>query len=202
MVGEEIHSAKGRGRVPGSTQNDDLSGRSSRNEIYRKIQHAGHSLFLVGRSQSILFRDKRKQSNCNSFEPYFSDWNLSIFRKQDETHTISAAVDENLVDSFVMKSTTPHDTTEIHGKIDRKGWKKIFVRIKYKTEVFKQLCEQHAYNVNFELNRLPYQLQHYALHFMEEHNLFSLLIDNPKYDEVDDDFIGFGKEEQSNIEFT
>lgn len=37
------------------------------------------------------------------------------------------------------------------------------------------------YNVSFKLNRLHYQLQHYALEFILDHELFVRLIDNSDY---------------------
>lgn len=39
-----------------------------------------------------------------------------------------------------------------------------------------------GFNITFNINRKVYQLQHNALKWIKEHNLFSILIDNPQYE--------------------
>lgn len=42
-------------------------------------------------------------------------------------------------------------------------------------------CENKLYDISFKLNRLNYQLQHYALEFILDHELFVRLIDSSDY---------------------
>lgn len=50
------------------------------------------------------------------------------------------------------------------------------------TEGYDELRNKHTflyYDINFHINRLPYQLQHNALQWVNHHKLFDVLINNP-----------------------
>lgn len=42
------------------------------------------------------------------------------------------------------------------------------------------------FDISFHLNRMSYQIQHRALEFVEDHNIHSILINNPKYGRHED----------------
>lgn len=103
---------------------------------------------------------------------------------------ISAAIDENLLDMFVLE---PHKQTDFdgelcaryEGRIKRKSADKIFVEMS--DECFSQfgdVAKKYSFDIKFCLNRLPYQLQHLALDYLNDQHLFDVLINNPKYDET------------------
>lgn len=69
------------------------------------------------------------------------------------------------------------DGVELNGKITKRESGKIFVDI-YPAKIWRS---NETYNILFEINRIVYQLQHNALHFIEKHDLFKILIDNPMY---------------------
>lgn len=101
---------------------------------------------------------------------------------------LAAAIEENEVDwlELVPKDgvkSRRRNNEVIKGEIRRYRDKKIYIRIF--DESFKtvhSLCKTgSSFNVNFKMNRTPYQLQHYALDFVESHNLFGKLINNPRY---------------------
>lgn len=113
---------------------------------------------------------------------------------------ISAAIDESLLDLFVLK---PHKQTDFddelyrsyEGQIKRKSADKIFVEMS--DECFSQfgdVAKNHSFDIKFCLNRLPYQLQHLALDYLNDQHLFDVLINNPKYDET-----GQSRNEQNEI---
>lgn len=45
--------------------------------------------------------------------------------------------------------------------------------------------QQNTFYVNFFINRTNYQIQHHALNWFEQHSLHSILISNPRFDEMD-----------------
>lgn len=53
------------------------------------------------------------------------------------------------------------------------------------TRTMKVTGEKQVFDIEFQMNRIPYLLQHNAVSWMEKHNLFALLISNPKFDEKD-----------------
>lgn len=103
---------------------------------------------------------------------------------------ISAAIDESLLDLFVLK---PHKQTDFDdelrssysGQIKRKSTDKIFVEMSDECfSQFGEVAKNYSFDIKFCLNRIPYQLQHLALDYLNDQHLFGALINNPKYDET------------------
>lgn len=90
-------------------------------------------------------------------------------------------ITESILNFFTLKPSVGTDLN-IPGKIKgcNKEW--IFVEIPDINHIqyLRNNCSQ-TYNITFETNRTPFQLQHNVLKMIAEHNLFSLLIDNPQY---------------------
>lgn len=103
---------------------------------------------------------------------------------------IGAAIDESLLDQFTLKvHQSSHFETAggilsgtFEGKIQGKNAEKIFIEIF--NEKLKTICADETFDIRFYLNRVPFQLQHFALDFLREQSLFNVLIDNPAYDDV------------------
>lgn len=97
---------------------------------------------------------------------------------------MKAAIDENNLDRFILtpKQTRLNSKVEISGQI-------CFIRDNQVViEIFPDCCErlEHIYrfdtfDITFQLNSTPYQLQHTALDYIQNHNLFDVLINNPLY---------------------
>lgn len=97
---------------------------------------------------------------------------------------MAAAIEENVLDFLVLhpKSQNQSREKDIFGQIcglrDRKIYIEIFresfrsIRKSYKNE---------SYDISFLLNRMPYQVQHNALDFIENDQLFTKLINNSYY---------------------
>lgn len=95
------------------------------------------------------------------------------------------AVEESLVDSFTLKSNI-FPTLSIAGQIKTSNKDFIFIQIS-ETKDAKYLqnkCLIDVYDIHFNIssvNRVAYQQQHFALDWIVEHDLFDILINNPKY---------------------
>lgn len=102
---------------------------------------------------------------------------------------ISAAIDESLLDQFRLEMHKRDDNRAngdqrcFEGKIQGKNVEKIFIEIP--SESFLSVYQTESFDFRFILNRVPFQMQHFALDFLRDHDLFDLLIDNPAYDDVD-----------------
>lgn len=95
---------------------------------------------------------------------------------------MAAAVEENILDRFVLRPKLNRTKEEIWGQVVRVKDQKVYIDIF--AEKFQRLLNSHIserYDIIFRMNRVPYQLQHYALEFIEQHNLFTRLIDNSFY---------------------
>lgn len=97
---------------------------------------------------------------------------------------LAAAIEENVLDFFVLKpkSNKNAEAKHIYGQVYRVREKKIYI------EIFQQSIKQirkanknEVYDICFILNRMPYQLQHYALNFIEKEDLFTKMINNSYY---------------------
>lgn len=104
---------------------------------------------------------------------------------QDVLSELAAAVEDNLTDRFILKPKyMPTKAFEIQGQIVRVRENKIYIEIMPKAFAFvKKHHKMEFYDIIFQLNRIPYQLQHYALSFIESQNLFDILINNDQYTE-------------------
>lgn len=60
-------------------------------------------------------------------------------------------------------------------------------------------CKRQHFDISFHINRTSYHLQHRVLHFMKEHSLHSILINNEKYNFYEDDS---GLDSGSSIEYS
>lgn len=107
-----------------------------------------------------------------------------IRKFQNALSEMKAAIDENNLDRFILtpKQTRLNSKVEISGQI-------CFIRDnRVVIEIFPDCCErlEHIYrfdtfDITFQLNSTPYQLQHTALDYIQNHNLFDVLINNPLY---------------------
>lgn len=97
---------------------------------------------------------------------------------------LAAAIEENVLDFFILKpkSNRSEQAKHVHGQVQRVRDKKIYIEIfphsvKYVSKAYKD----ELYDICFILNRMPYQMQHYALNFIEKEDLFTKLINNSYY---------------------
>lgn len=103
---------------------------------------------------------------------------------------LAGAVEEGLIDRFILKPKNPRINRNkrkkekmITGQILRLSGKEVIIEIFQKT--FHVVLKSHrheSYDIFFTMNRLPYQLQHNALDFIKNENLFTRLINNSYYD--------------------
>lgn len=97
---------------------------------------------------------------------------------------LAAAIEENVLDFFVLKpkSNKNSHAKHIYGQVYRVREKKIFIEIfQQSIKTFRKEYKNELYDICFILNRMPYQLQHYALDFVEKEQLFTKLINNSYY---------------------
>lgn len=90
------------------------------------------------------------------------------------------AIEENILDKFKLVSEIGHIT--INGQI--KFIKDGKVVVKIDNDCVSQAIKtppNTQYNIIFQLNSLPFQVQHSAIDFMQRHQLFSQLINNSEY---------------------
>lgn len=102
---------------------------------------------------------------------------------------LAEAVDESILDHFTLKPSETSKEVEptkyqiiISGLI--KGSNKDFIFVEV-DEGFGHLlnnCSKQTYDIFFNINRMPFRLQHNALEWIKKHNLFNILINNPIYD--------------------
>lgn len=70
----------------------------------------------------------------------------------------------------------------IYGQVYRVRDKKIYIEIfQPSIRLVRKANKSESYDICFILNRVPYQVQHYALHFVEKEQLFNKLINNSYY---------------------
>ncbi|XP_055301141.1 putative helicase mov-10-B.1 isoform X2 [Sitodiplosis mosellana] len=105
------------------------------------------------------------------------------------------AIEENVVDRFILKPKLETNVkvkgrakakSEIWGQVLRVKNSKIYIEIF--PETFNKV--QHSYDgqlydIIFTVNRMPFQLQHFALEFIEKEHLFTRLIHNFQYKKDD-----------------
>lgn len=98
---------------------------------------------------------------------------------------VSAAIDECILDTFYLLSPNDESAVPIHGKVKGKNHERIFIQ--FENENFTKIIENYfqPFDIFFQLNRVPFQAQHLALDFVQQHDLFNHLIKNPLYDCVE-----------------
>lgn len=95
---------------------------------------------------------------------------------------LAGAIEENVLERFVLKPKYSKPKLEIWGQVLRVRESKIYIEIF--PETFGAVRNGHKnelYDINFKVNRMPFQLQHFALEFIKEEQLFTRLIDNSYY---------------------
>lgn len=99
---------------------------------------------------------------------------------QEKVSHIYKGFNQSIIKGFTLKPSK-NGKTIISGKIKscNKVW--IFLEIDKKDiSYLRNNCDQ-KYDIRFEINRTAFQMQHNALKLIKEHNLFPILINNPKY---------------------
>ncbi|KAG4069886.1 hypothetical protein HA402_009593 [Bradysia odoriphaga] len=103
------------------------------------------------------------------------DNNEFYFNISDDCDKLTAAIDDNQLSRFTLKSRKTH--VPLQGRITRRAANKIFVRI-FTPQDWRRGVK---YDIHFEVNQINYEIQHSALDFIEMHRLFPILINNPLY---------------------
>lgn len=96
---------------------------------------------------------------------------------------------ESLVDKFEPKSSyRQRNGISVSGQIKNTNKQNIYVEISGRdTHYLKKHCGEH-FDIFFEINDLPYKIQHKSLDYVKQFKLHSLLIAHKKYKEFDDTF--------------
>lgn len=102
---------------------------------------------------------------------------MIFFSSQERLSSIKDAFEERIIDTFQM---VPQKTSIVlHGRLTGKNDRQFFCV--FKKNLVRKMDPNTIYDITFHINRQPYQLQHQALDFVYDHNLFPLLIRNPMY---------------------
>lgn len=101
------------------------------------------------------------------------------------------AIDESLIDMFELISSCRRRTkgsfSPISGRIKNTDEENIYVEIAERDFTYlKRNCKAH-YDINFQINDLPYRIQHTALDKVRTFKLHSLLIANKSYEQISND---------------
>lgn len=89
-------------------------------------------------------------------------------------------LNENMLDHFTL--TNPKWRGSIDGRIKYNSEKELII-VEISEESVEYVETTIGYNIEFHVNRLPFQVQHRALDFVKNHNLVEILINNPEYDQ-------------------
>lgn len=105
------------------------------------------------------------------------------------------ACDDTILDCFTLKSKS--STRCISGQV--RGCNKDYIFVEIGEEHFEYLkshCNVELYDIFFHINRIIYQLQHYALDLLFNRNLFNVLINNPKYNRFSTKMVNLDEEKR------
>lgn len=105
-------------------------------------------------------------------------------KTQNALAEIRAAIDENNLDRFTLtpKQTHLKHSDDLTGQICFIRDDRVFVEMFPKSFTkLQKIYQFDTFDITFQLNTTPYQLQHTALDYIQGHNLFNVLIDNPLY---------------------
>lgn len=97
---------------------------------------------------------------------------------------IDDAINENLLDQFTLKEMECGRTQKIQGQV--KGNNKEFIFVEINESDVSRIKTTVEYAIEFQLNRLPFQVQHLALEFVMRHRLVEKFINNPLLDNPND----------------
>lgn len=93
---------------------------------------------------------------------------------------IDDACNENLLDQFILKENECSQQRSIQGQIN--GNNKEFIFLEINENDVPHINITAVYTIEFQLNRLPFQVQHLGLDYVARHNLVENLINNPMLD--------------------
>lgn len=109
----------------------------------------------------------------------FSNW---CFELKPKIADLVEAVEESLVDHFILKPVHASHMS-IEGQIKSCNKDYIFMSIKEKDQFnYLKGNAERLYDISFHVNRMPYQLQHFALEWIGDHAIHNVLVNNPQYD--------------------
>lgn len=104
-----------------------------------------------------------------------------LFIFQSNTHNFYDANSQDMC-GFVIKPNGSSETSLFCGDVGGCDAEYLYLKI---TKGFDELCYNYKndtrFDVYFHINRNSYQLQHNALYYMKEHDLFPVLINNKGY---------------------
>lgn len=113
---------------------------------------------------------------------------------QEEVQDLVYAIDENVLDYCILvpkyfptlmseTRNDRHNKNCIRGQVRRfrENDNKIVIEILEKFDSVYKRYLTDLFDIFFEVNRMTYQLQHFALSFLKSENLFDILIDNKLY---------------------
>lgn len=96
-----------------------------------------------------------------------------------------AEIEDNYIQFVILRpaSSSATSSQKAEGKIcDLQDKKVLFEVTKAKSfNSIREACENELFDISFKLNRLSYKLQHYALEFVLDHEMFVRLVDNSDY---------------------
>lgn len=104
-------------------------------------------------------------------------------------------IEESIIDNFTLRAVFTLEeimyskfkpNVSICGQIKTTNKEFIFVEINDRRHAEHiRRNYNRKFDIFFQLNVFAFQLQHNALRWIHKHNLFNILINNPKYDSVD-----------------
>ncbi|XP_037051435.1 putative helicase mov-10-B.1 [Bradysia coprophila] len=165
-------------------RNDNISSQSIewiKSWLLKKTQFRGSESIYIEAFRMMIFFEAAVEAieieahNFPAVQLLTLDHNEFYFNISTDFDKLTAAIDENQLSRFTLKSRKAH--VPLQGRITRRAENKIFVRI-FAPQDWR--CGV-KYDIHFEVNQLNYQIQHSALDFIEMHRLFPILINNPLY---------------------
>lgn len=107
---------------------------------------------------------------------------------------MAEAIDESFIDHFTLKpfeTSSEVDPTKskvaISGKVKGNNKDFIFIEIEEGLGYLMNNYTKQTFDIFFNINRMPFRLQHNALEWMKKHSLFHILINNSTYDDLKHD---------------
>lgn len=87
---------------------------------------------------------------------------------------------EKQLDGFILRKMFSREKIIVQGRIT--GCDKRFIKVRINREHERYVDLEAEYEIDFIINRLPYQVQHMSLDYFENHNLFTNFINNSLLD--------------------
>lgn len=177
--------------IPSDIQNLELHGDTSKLNDFKKIFNEARSngASYFDAFSTLIYMEESANTKCLTA---YNLRNVKIEHHVDKTFKINYDNDQNYykawkrgtIDAFTMNPIGMHFDATIAGQISQVESQCILLKI---SEGFEVLLSCHGneaqfFDINFHINRNVYQLQHNTLKWFKEHNLFSILIDNPQLD--------------------